>query len=826
MPIKLLTLRQVFDRILTGKNAIDYDALLSMIEIEDSFNDGIYTFHPTISTESVARDYYIADPRGNLILYSMSTDADGKAVFSPIGTLDEFIPSSVDLYLRRNIDASEDDDSSEYVHIYELNKLDSSKFRNAVTQKYLPHYRDTASRVAGILYAMCCYQKKIMQLHINDIEAVNREQRELNRISSLISVIQNDLREKDTGIDDVAARHSSTIYADIVAFFIQRGLLDTMSTGSKINSNLVALLKCIINGNSIETTITPHDGVRGVYLSAATAEDLIAAFAYGEDGNPGLFSMYESLRRVCVEPDTATVEDLAMILFGVHDVPQGYDLVVSDGSEEYVLSSAPLSEMQESEVDLLGFLDFFTTRDSGTTISWQMDSEKISIQKGEILARWNILNTASFSTSPSQTADMLAAFATTYRSCINQDESELPDNSDVISYILNGCTSALYVSAPGSTTSFAVGGRSLGLVEAFRAWTQFQVLVKHYDTFFDTGPAGTRLLPEDVSDSGNLNLDVFSPVYWVKASDSENNAFKGVIGLGDHWVFDPRIRYKSGEFVENSTSESENDLDALTHVYFKGFSAIDTGRSCENLGKTYNSSNGESGSSVPVDEHNYSPEYSVSWFGKNPPSSASDFENGIAGILSRSYGEQHFINRGFFSSDDEGRMEFTDAFRDAMQNGSTQFQVTYCGADVNQSEGDEPFQCFYVHNFGGQTTPGPNGAGTSNSISISDYKSSVPSADYWAIPKVNSDVFDGAYATYLKGGIENIVQDVKLNAEHCGMWADTIRIYTDQVNNDTTGRTTAMQMVMQLSQQDLSTASNLMKAIFRLYAEITGNVRL
>ncbi|MDR2677486.1 MAG: hypothetical protein LBB26_02895 [Puniceicoccales bacterium] len=589
MTINFLTLRQCFGETFTGKNAVDLDALLAMIERADSFNDDAYSLSETDIYETTSDGKYF-------VLYSKSTDSDGNEVFTAIATPDTFIPSSVDLYLK--VKNASGTDPSNYVQIYTLKKLDVTKFRSG--EGYLSRYRDTAARVAAMLYALCCLQKLLMQRYINDIEAVNREQKALNRISSLLSVLQNDLREKDTGVEDVASRHASTIYADIMAFFVQRGLLDTASNGSVINSTTTTTLKNILLG--IETN----------------------------------------------------------------------------------------------------------------------DS------------------------------------------------------------------------------------RSISLPDSVCAWMQLQTLVRHYDTFWGTGE--NRFLPSGVTDSGDLNLDPYSSDYWVRASDSENNTFKGVVAFGDHWVFDPRIRKKDGTLLTQAGGQ----------VYFKGFSAVNTGKNCENYARMYDADGNDVGGTAPTTDI-ISPEYSVSWFGKNPPTSAADFESGIAGILSRPYGKAYFIPTSkFFEDGPDGRKKFTDEFKNAITNGDTSLTIRFCKKD------SRPYY-FYINNFAGETIPNsdlPGGTSENISSTIGACKGLSPSKDYWPMPGGS-----GAYAD-LKWAIENATDGVKLNAEHCGMWADTLRVYTDQVNNDTTGRSTNMQMVLQLSQQDLSTASNLMKAIFRTYTEVVGNIRL
>ncbi|MDR1456828.1 MAG: hypothetical protein LBI34_02105 [Puniceicoccales bacterium] len=857
MPIKLITLRQSFDRIFTGKNAVDYAALIAMIEIEDSFNDGSYTLDPTIASHGDAVRNYLADANGNLVIFNKTTDADGNAIFTAVGTPDELISSTIELFVKAN------NTNNKYVQIHSLKKLDPRLFRAAGSQGFLRQYINTALRICAILYAKCCFQKKMLQLYINDMEAVNREQKELNYISSLVSVIQNDLRERDTGVESVDARHLSTLYAAIIVFFIQRGLLDTTSSGTVINTDLVNTLKGLALGKAITTLVDQISVLTLIDQNAATASDLVGAFACGEDNNSELFAVYNSLSRVFSPESDSRETDSTQIVITADDIikafayghnvtlehiiANNYEMVATGNGVERVLpnaffSGAPSVDLNpgsdydsdsdfnldsdydsdpDSDFDsgsrlepvdhLTNFLNFLG---DASTVSLRVAgsaSAEVSISKNEIFDRWNILRAAH---SGTLTDEMLEEFASTYFDDTIQDSESVPvDLAAVVRHVCGDTFGRLQKMVSHSVTSTLLGGNSLGLVDSFRAWTQLQVLLRHYDTFFGSGPA-SRLLPEGVAISNDINLDVLSSAYWVKAFDSSNNTFKGVIGLGDHWVFDPRIRLKNGELLNAASGGSD--------VYFRGFSAVNTGRNCENLATIYDSGGQNVGGSAPANATNFSPEYSVSWFGKNPPTSVDDFENGIAGILSRSYGGKYFIDSSFFRNDASGRKVFTDAFRTALE-GDESFSISL------YSEGGIP-RFFYVKEFAGHgisnITPndGNTGSESISTVTKSAYLAMVPGQDYWPVPNGNGSS-TGAYANWLKGTVETVSNDLRVSAENCSMWADTARVHTDQTNNETTQKSTAMQLALQLSQQALSMSSNLSKGISRYSSETINNIR-
>ncbi|MDR2341234.1 MAG: hypothetical protein LBD72_02820 [Puniceicoccales bacterium] len=843
MPIKLITLRQSFDSILMGKNAIDFGALCDMIEIEDSYNAGAYILDDTIASDIVLMNNYETDSAGNPTVYYESVDADGQVVFNRIITLDEFIPASDKLYLKkRKLDDSGGGAQDDFVLIYSLRKLDTGNFRTGST--YRSYYRDTASRIAAILYAMCCYQKKLLQLHIRDIEAVNREQKELNRISSLISVIQNDLREKDTGVDDVANRHSSTIYADIIAFFILHGFFNGAASGagSAISIDTVNLLRCILEGNEAITNITVMTGNNPINMNTCTIDDLIKAFEYGKTANPALFRLYNSMDSIFSTRMGVTMDDIWEVFGRYYGITRNaiatdnLELCIStnDGNK-FTFSPGRFADgsSQISEYADLDQLLLQSETESPIQVTWRVvpgDSTtedpiiRCAFNLDAITIRWEIFQ-AAHGGYAGDVDRLLWDFVT-----ICRDDIDLPDDvsseeigpavSDVLRYVLYSPEIILYETSTREIPYTTIGGRTMSFPDSVRAWMQFQMLIEHYNVFFGADDIKNRFLPDSLNEYSldELDLDPFSGAYWVKASDAENNTFKGVIAFGDHWVFDPRIRKKDGTFLLNDNVTEARD--ARDYIYVRGFSAINTGKGCENLGNIYNNSNTKVGTSEPTAAENYSPEYSVSWFNKNPPTSAADFENGVAGILSRSYGGRYFMNDGLFVAGNDGRKKFSDQLKNALVNGDKSFTIEYY-TPKNASA----VQCFYISAFDGNENSAGDAEGTKTSAArtINEYKAAAKNS-YWLAPK-DSGTYADVYVTGLKGIIEDKTSGTKINAEQSGMFCDTIRIHADQINNHTTALSTGMQMDMHFSQQSLNMATNIMKAIYRTMADCSANIR-
>jgi hypothetical protein len=93
--------------------------------------------------------------------------------------------------------------------------------------------------------------------------------------------------------------------------------------------------------------------------------------------------------------------------------------------------------------------------------------------------------------------------------------------------------------------------------------------------------------------------------------------------------------------------------------------------------------------------------------------------------------------------------------------------------------------------------------------------------DYWALPPSGAS---GGYETALLGPVRAKFENIKLPGDRISALADAIRIYTEQVNNDSSSRATMVQSIQQMAEQDISTASNLQKSIQKNAMEAVGNI--
>ncbi|MDR0727514.1 MAG: hypothetical protein LBF26_01290 [Puniceicoccales bacterium] len=249
MAVQVITLRQVFDHIFVGKNTLDYDALCALMDINDTYNRDVYSTDESFSSiDAAMRNYeFTMDDNKNFsgfVLYSRTIGGGGKDVWTQVMNPDARIPSSVELYLKK----IGPNNKEGYVQVYALRQLDLNNFLIEGTNQYRSYYADISTRTAGALYALCCYQKKLMELHIRDIEAINKEQMEVNRILSVLSSIKNELTQVDVGVTEILKRNKRQIDPDVLAFFATRRLLDNLTQGSCLGLDRIASLRRMLSG--------------------------------------------------------------------------------------------------------------------------------------------------------------------------------------------------------------------------------------------------------------------------------------------------------------------------------------------------------------------------------------------------------------------------------------------------------------------------------------------------------------------------------------------------------------------------------------------------
>ncbi|MDR2677485.1 MAG: hypothetical protein LBB26_02890 [Puniceicoccales bacterium] len=619
MAIQVITLRKAFGGLFDGKNIVDYGTLCQMMAINDSFNKDAYATDASFRTQEAAIDNYEhtlndAGEFSGFVLYSRTTGSGGMDVWSQVINPDARIPSSVELYLKRKGFGT----AEGYVQVYALRQLDLNNFLITGTDQYRSYYADITTRIAGALYALSCYQKKLMELHIHDIEAVNIEQMEVNRILSLLTSMKNDLTQKDVGVTAIADRNTMAVDPDILAFFSIRGLLDNLATqGRGITNSIILALRRILVGedtsgtsgkpndlDSVAAFIRDHENDARIWDTPTSPEELYAAFDYFLGNNSPLKKLSSSpwldqSRNEFIPKDALNALQTIFRTKKVADELQstdGWSLRLSPeaslplslfGQQDY--SDDDYDEIRKFLLALKNSLEWYGTQNVAYYKDFTADS--IATLSIDDLRNVNIRNTLrllSEATKKFQESEE--------NSDENNDFSEIASQIDIewLRYVLS-----LYYDVGYATEAVdATGDFTLNLIDSFKAWVYLYVLLKHYGTFFNDKRATI---------DGTPNCDVYDPRYWKKASEDAENARKGMAGVGDHWIY---------------------------------------------LG-----------------------DRSVRWFGSRPPAGAEDFEEGIAGALARKHGGTHFIDPKYFRTNYSGKKVFTEEFKTKIQTPETSFAV-------------------------------------------------------------------------------------------------------------------------------------------------------
>lgn len=230
---QLITLRTAFPNIFVTEKAIDAKTLRRMVDFGDSYNHGHYE---EITDAVLDGKYEKAEDEKGYKLYArkdtIATDdteegkgkARQKTQWVEVTNSKTPIPSSVELYLKK-ADATSpkgEEKDEDFVQIYGLKRLKADYL--AGKEPAFPWF-DKVQLVTAVVYALCCYDQKLAQLQIRDMEIVNQEQREINRVLMRLTSFQKEMNDLNGTNTNYEARPQRPPDQDIYLFFLERGLL-------------------------------------------------------------------------------------------------------------------------------------------------------------------------------------------------------------------------------------------------------------------------------------------------------------------------------------------------------------------------------------------------------------------------------------------------------------------------------------------------------------------------------------------------------------------------------------------------------------------------
>ncbi|MDR1438243.1 MAG: hypothetical protein LBI69_04275 [Puniceicoccales bacterium] len=916
MSLPIFTLRNIFSDAFIGKSGIDYEALCDIIAIDDTFNTDAYAYDESIESKNKAIMNYVGAGNGQFVLYERTTSPAGDDVWSEIHDPDTFIATSTELYLKKTTD------EEEYVHIYTLIHLDMEKIISKNNGMLCNPYSDIAMRAMAILYAMACFQKKLVTLQIYDVEAINNAQREINRISTMLATAQSDVTEKDAAITETKFAHTVKLGADVIAYFVLHHLFETTMMGSsslqlKMGSGQVAIMENILVGNEInvQKSVTAYKlvsvstrDVSTTYthfidaLRLKNVAEIANAKACGDELYETIkeyIDKYENFNNCNFNSISNTEEKVKLIMdfLGLNVIGDGIikDGVIGGGSEvdTATIIKVPLcwrsievpeevpeteegeenseaneeaEEGEEEEVKMKTVIVIPTlaelTHDELNKVYTQIKSSENLVQikfgtvnvdvesggggdeetEGEAQQQqeWSLY----FNKEVPETVDLdkfywpnFTKFYNVLTRYVAEAEGtkplgngaptgftlqELKDAFSAITlqsfYIKGGEIETLNVSKTGA--------QSLSALSSFKAYAMLRGLICYNKPLL----SGKWTIPSTYGSkikSGDVLMDVFDRHYWREIVDANGSAFKGTVGIGNHYVLDPRIRNKGGEIL-NKEGGVWKETDGIEKcAYFEGFNSVTIrGGYGENREAIYDKAAGCVFSSIP-NQAEQSVDLSVSWYEKNPPSNPEEFQRGCTGLLAKTYGGKYFMP-GVSKYFDSNTKLFTATFKNALASDSTQMKVIW-RPNSGGSYG------FYISQFGSETLANSGGEET-GAVTLGALRQNAQSAsqeDLWNIPKKNpignnQTIYSGAYYQSLINPINSEVVDgggVAYSGQQLSILIDSLRILVDTVNNTLSGVTTRMQGNLQAQQQTVNLSTNLAKNVFRMRSEMSGNIR-
>ncbi|MDR0679053.1 MAG: hypothetical protein LBF24_02275 [Puniceicoccales bacterium] len=438
---------------------------------------------------------------------------------------------------------------------------------------------------------------------------------------------------------------------------------------------------------------------------------------------------------------------------------------------------------------------------------------------------------------------------------------------------------------PQDDTGLKIG---YGAVDSFKAWTQFNALLRHGELFLPdyAKPENRIVLPDALRNVAVA--DPYDTVYWYRSIDLDENAFKGTIGTGDHWVFDPRLRDSEGNILNwagGIWDGAVHPAEADNCAFFPGFGTVGgddlhggmynfTGNASEDRYSVFDRKEEDSadhtkkwsweneqvvGAGEPP-----TPDFSVRWYGVDAPSNAQEFEGGTGEILSRCYGRERFLPAECFTIT-EGAVAFSPFFKNFLKCASVPYSDSSSAYSsfsmVWKLNNDNSRAYFAVRKMAlhdpSDDAQQPDASATNDAFSGSyDDENgtltacqfrSVPkspeqnpnnvSIDYWPVPDItptvlhetDGDDIDGIFSAYhqcVLQPIRSASATLVLTSDKVLAIADSLRMRSQQVNGDGNTRSARLQQAQQAAQQALSVCASLMSAINRNRFGTTGNIRI
>jgi hypothetical protein len=214
--VDFVTLRKAFNDILKNENSLSMANLKEMIRISDKYNgDSVYA----VSENLNSANYQWTGDRPTLYAYNTS---DGT--YSEITHLDMEFSSCTQIYAKSKTNGP--DGNPVYESIYSFYRMDPGQIFRTIPTGDAFDYADTVTKVTAALYSLACVQKKLIELHLADLEVIREEQQKLDEITNLLKATMESLNESDAAVSELSDLSTRTLDTEVWLYFLERKLLN------------------------------------------------------------------------------------------------------------------------------------------------------------------------------------------------------------------------------------------------------------------------------------------------------------------------------------------------------------------------------------------------------------------------------------------------------------------------------------------------------------------------------------------------------------------------------------------------------------------------
>ncbi|MDR3316567.1 MAG: hypothetical protein LBS68_00605 [Puniceicoccales bacterium] len=244
---------------------ISYGNLSKVLKNKDTYlrDSSIYS----LKSENELKSIY-ENSSGNFGLYA-KVNSGGEVAWIKVESNEAMFSSAAELYLKRKIGGT-------YDSIYGLVGVNVGQVIDRFPGTRAPDFGCLAS---AIFFAVSSLHRKVLMLHINDVDIINDEQKKLCVQMRAIELMMNDLRTVD---GDKVNSHTKSPNFDVIAFMVSRNLLTITSSYGIINKNVIDAFRTYISDPTSENRDSAAKSLAMAQMnmdSASVLQDVLRVYS-------------------------------------------------------------------------------------------------------------------------------------------------------------------------------------------------------------------------------------------------------------------------------------------------------------------------------------------------------------------------------------------------------------------------------------------------------------------------------------------------------------------------------------------------------------------